>query len=77
MTVSERDRERMAKLSRFLTAAESHAPATDAQRRWQRRIANPNRPALGLPPLEDDDDEQIPELEFFERARERGMLHRR
>ena len=77
MTVSKRDRERMAKLSHSLTEAESHTPATEDQRRWQRRITNPKRAAMGLPPLEDDEDEQIPELEFFERARERGMLRRR
>jgi hypothetical protein len=77
MTVSRRDRERMSKLSQFLREAESHTPATEEQRRWLRRTTNPKRVAMGLPPLEDDENEQIPELEFFERARERGMLPRR
>ena len=67
----------MSKLSQFLRETESHTPATEEQRRWLRRTTNPKRVAMGLPPLEDDENEQIPELEFFERARERGMLPRR
>jgi hypothetical protein len=63
----------MAKLAEFLNDAESSTPATDQQRRARREFINPKRVEIGLPPLEDDDDD-IPELEFFERARERGML---
>jgi hypothetical protein len=67
----------MAKLSELLKEVESYTPASVEQRRWIRRITNPKRVAMGLPPLEDEENEQIPELEFFERARERGMLPRR
>jgi hypothetical protein len=67
----------MTKLAQVLAETERHTPATTAQRRWIREFSNPRRVALGLPPLQDDDDDEIPELEFFERARERGMLPRR
>jgi len=75
VTVSDRDRARMMKLAELLSESESNTPATPAQRRQIREFSNPRRAALGLPPLEDDD--EIPELEFFDRARERGMLPRR
>jgi hypothetical protein len=64
----------MLKLAELLSESESHTPATRAQRRQIREFSNPRRAALVLPPLEDDDNDEIPELEFFERARERGML---
>jgi hypothetical protein len=67
----------MATLAQLLSESESHEPATTAQRRWIREFSNPRRAAIGLPPLQDDDNDEIPELEFFERARERGMLPRR
>jgi hypothetical protein len=67
----------MARLSNLLGQAESHDPASEKQRSWMRRISNPKRVAMGLPPLEEEENEPIPELEFFEKARERGMLRRR
>lgn len=77
MSVSERDRQRMAALARSLKEVESSTPATEEQRRWIRAITNPKRVEMGLPPLEEDEHEHIPELEFYERARERGLLRRR
>jgi hypothetical protein len=50
-------------------------PASPETRRWMIRFANERRVEIGLPPLEDEDDEP-PELEFFRRARRRGMLQR-
>jgi hypothetical protein len=67
----------MTKLAQLLLDSESSEPATAAQRRWIRAFSNPRRASIGLPPLHDDDNDEIPELEFFERARERGMLSRR
>jgi hypothetical protein len=66
----------MAALSRSLKEVESTTPASKEQRRWMRRITNPKRVAMGSPSFEDEENEHIPELEFFERARERGMLRR-
>jgi hypothetical protein len=77
MAVSERDKRRMAKQAEFLAQSESSTPADSEQRRWIRDLVNPKRVAIGLPPFKDDDDDEIPELEFFRRARERGMRARR
>lgn len=67
----------MAKQVAVLRATERHTPASPEMRRWIREFSNPRRVALGLPPLEDEEHDEIPELQFFERARERGMLPRR
>lgn len=47
---------------------------TPEDRRWMRDRANEWRARHGIPPLEDHDDDYPPELEFYERARARGML---
>jgi hypothetical protein len=52
-------------------------PASPEFRRWVMEHANPDRARIGLPPLEDWDADDAPELEFFRRARELGMLPRR
>ena len=72
MSVSDRDRERMARLSRSLRLVESHTPASRDQRRWFRAWANPRRIEIGLPPLEEED--EPPEVDLVRRARARGLL---
>jgi hypothetical protein len=48
-------------------------PPSPETRRWMMSFVNERRAKSGTPPLEDND-EQPPELEFFRKARERGML---
>jgi hypothetical protein len=77
MPVSKRDHERMAFLAKASAELEKETgPASPEFRRWVIRFVNPHRAEIGLPPLEEDDDEP-PELEFFRRARARGMLRSR
>jgi hypothetical protein len=77
MPVSKRDRERMAFLAKASAELEKETgPASPETRRWMIRFANEGRAEIGLPPLEEDDEEP-PELEFFRKARARGMLRSR
>jgi hypothetical protein len=64
----------MERLGEALKEAESFEPAGPEQRAWARELANEWRAKMGLSLLEEDDD--IPELEFYRKARERGMLPR-
>jgi len=74
VTVSEHDREYMRRLAKASAELEGETgPPSPATRRWMIGVVNERRAKSGLPPLEDDD-EQPPELEFFRKARERGML---
>jgi hypothetical protein len=66
-------RRRRSKLEQTPGESENRRPAGNGER-WQiHEFTSPQRVAAGLPSPWDDDDE-IPELEFFERARERGLL---
>jgi hypothetical protein len=75
VSVSERDRARMAKLALSLSAVESSTPASVEQRRALRAWINPKRAAIGLAELEEQD--EPPEVGMVRRARERQMLRNR
>lgn len=78
MAVSKRDRERMAFLAKASAELEKETgPASPEFRRWVIKEANRDRARIGLPPLEDWDADDAPELGFFRRARELGMLPNR
>jgi hypothetical protein len=76
--VSKHDREYMARLAEASAVLERETgPASAEHRQWVIEHANRDRARIGLPPLEDWDADDAPELEFFRRARELGMLPRR
>jgi hypothetical protein len=76
MTVSKRDRERMDFLAKASAELEAETgPPSPETRRWMMRWSNERRAKRGIPPLEEvEEDEHPPELEFYRKARERGMF---
>jgi len=76
MAVSKHDREYMRNLAKASAELEAETgPPSPETRRWMMRFINERRVADGRPPLEEhEEDEHPPELEFFRKARERGML---
>ncbi|MGQ0802644.1 MAG: hypothetical protein ACT4PI_02090 [Actinomycetota bacterium] len=79
MAVSEHDREYMRRLAKASAELEAQTgPPSPETRRWMIRWSNERRAKRGIPPLEEvEEDEHPPELEFYRKARERGMLRDR
>lgn len=73
MTVSDRDRAKMAKLSRDLASAETDDEPSPKRRAEIIAWANAGRRRAGIPPLADEWADP-PEEEFYRRARALGMV---
>ena len=72
--VSEEDRRRMRRLAEDLKEFEVDTPVEGEDLRALIRWANERRAKAGIPPLETREDDDIPELGLYERARALGMV---